>query len=209
MSSAVKIIRLILNELVQQSAHITVSYLDSFAGILERPLGAFSWNFEADFGWCPFVVPGWQITELKFNSHVVWNKILNQSFDQVRIACSAFVPSPELNGSDEGPDQKDSLFDDVDSGSRFAITTNVNEKDLSDVFWRQHGRPNFFLCQRICSPDFVDKATKVQEYLCKLNEMFRPMLYTPEMFHLTLCTLSLDSVKWVSYASPLPQFTCS
>ncbi|THD28026.1 A-kinase anchor protein 7 isoform gamma, partial [Fasciola hepatica] len=198
MSSALKIIKSILTNLSGQWERMTVSYLDNFAGLLERPLREFSWNFDADFGWCPFVVPGWQIVELKLNSQVVWNKILDQSFDEVRrSACSASALPPKMESVVEETDQTDSLFGDS-RPSRFLVTTNVCDKDISDAFWHKHNRPNFFVCQRVCSPEFITKATEVQEELCKMNDAFRSRLYTPEMFHLTLCTLSLKSLKQVA-----------
>ncbi|VDP87378.1 unnamed protein product [Echinostoma caproni] len=192
-----------------KSKRIKVVYLDSFAGLLERPLSSFSWNFEANFGWCPFVVPGWQIVQLKYESHIVWSNLTDQSFEEVKKMCSAGTPEPtvedlvdktrtsvseeetsshtttsELHFPITDDEQVDERLSDagletsnempvsranksvhpVTTKSSFSITSEVQQKDLSDVFWHRPNHPNFFVCQRVKSSSFNEKALQVKNY---------------------------------------------
>ncbi|TGZ65946.1 hypothetical protein CRM22_005598 [Opisthorchis felineus] len=189
---ALKLVRSLLLNACLHKDRFMVVYRDSFAGLLEEPLNAFSWNFDGDFGWCPIVVPGWQIEELKYNSRVVWSKTLERQFDEVYRLCleteqeSKHVCSPKSfsEASQEEECARVVL-------KPFTMTTHITAGDLSDVFWNKPNTYNFFLCQRVCSSEFNDKAELIQKRMCDLEQQFAKCLYTPAMFHMTLCTLSL------------------
>ncbi|GAA29839.2 A-kinase anchor protein 7 isoform gamma [Clonorchis sinensis] len=195
---ALKLVRSLLSNASLHKDRFMVVYRDSFAGLLEEPLNAFSWNFESDFGWCPIVVPGWQIEQLKYNSRVVWSKTLERPFDEVYRLCleteqgTKHVRSPKSfsEASQEEEYARVVL-------KPFLMTTHITPGDLSDVFWNKPNTYNFFLCQRVCSSEFIDKAELIQKRMCDLEQQFAKCLYSPAMFHLTLCILSLADLPAV------------
>ncbi|GAA53922.1 Leukocyte receptor cluster member 9, variant 2 [Clonorchis sinensis] len=213
--------RIIWDDEVPQDA-ITIGYEDRFLGVLEKPFEAFSWEPLDSLDYYTFGIPEHRIQYFKYKNNVIWDKRIlldnvfgsqgsgitihdvikqqNEAEESYRAANQ--IDSPECDIEDDGItvwtrtsgdnprlDRADKNFSDEDSDE---------DTDDADAYWQNKLRPNFFICHRIDSSEFVEQAVKLQSHMCKREPAFESCCIPPAAYHMTLRTLRLDNAEQVS-----------
>ncbi|XP_054717921.1 uncharacterized protein LOC129227395 [Uloborus diversus] len=166
----------------------TVGYLDRFEGIMEKPFESLDWQDPAIVDNYTLALPKHRIVYFKYRNRKVWDKSTRKDFVFGSTGSPfsinefmALVDQERLNFQDEGikPLTKDDSECEDNVGSD-------DEYDVSD-------RANFFIAARISNEDSVKKLRQVSDYMISREDVLEQCSIKPEMYHLTLSILKLDS----------------
>lgn len=203
--------RVLWDEKIPQKC-ITIGYLDRFKGILEKPFDDFSWEPLDSLDYFTFGVPEHRIQYFKYKDIVVWDKrfridrvfgssrstkTIRDVIENYEKYCKTFRDIPDV--------QLSNVFDNVflKWNTKVAEDTcsseSQTEVSLNEAIkQRIKNKPNFFICQRVASPDFIEKALKVQSRICDTQPYYKDCCIDSKLFHLTLSTLRLEGSLQVS-----------
>lgn len=168
-----------------------VGYIDRFDGIVEKPFTSLDWSDPAVVDNHTLALPKHRIQYFKYRNRKVWDKATRKDFIFGSTGYSlgihefmAIVDQEKLDFWEEGLVL--SCKDDVASENSDAADNEEEEYDLSE-------RANFFIAARIHNAETVQKLKEVSDYMKSKDELLSECCVLPEMFHLTLCILKLDS----------------
>ncbi|CAH8827621.1 unnamed protein product [Trichobilharzia szidati] len=212
MRTAMDVVKRVLwDEMIPQES-ITIGYLDRFKGIIEKPFDAFSWEPLDSLDYFTFGVPEHRIQYFKYKDLVVWDKRfrLDRVFGSSRSTktirdviekyekyckVSENVPDILLDNKNGGVSFRWSLESLDDS----RLSETQTEESMDDtVSEKSKQRPNFFICQRIESPIFIEKAKKIQSHICSSQPLYKDCCLDAKLFHLTLLTVRLEDSSQIS-----------
>ncbi|CAH8466552.1 unnamed protein product [Heterobilharzia americana] len=147
-----------------------------------------------------FGVPEHRIQYFKYKDVVVWDKRfrLDRVFGSSRSTktirdiigkyekyCKTSGDTPDIHFDKKSSEV--SFHWDLESVDDNYLSENQTESSEEEMMPpKREQTPNFFICQRIESPDFIDKALKIQSQIY------------PKLFHLTLSTIRLEDSSQVS-----------
>ncbi|CAH8474486.1 unnamed protein product [Schistosoma intercalatum] len=203
--------RVLWDEKIPQK-FITIGYLDRFKGILEKPFDDFSWEPLDSLDYFTFGVPEHRIQYFKYKDIVVWDKrfridrvfgssrstkTIRDVIENYEKYCKTFRDIPDV--------QLSNVFDNVflKWNTKVAEDTCSSESQTEvslneTIKQRIKNKPNFFICQRVASPDFIEKALKVQSRICDTQPYYKDCCIDSKLFHLTLSTLRLEGSLQIS-----------
>lgn len=113
---------------------------------------------------------------------------------------------PKYKSSCDDDDGNDDESDD-DSDDGVCVTLDSKQdvyEEASDgegeqnLPWQNKLRPNYFLCQRITSPEIVENVKTMQNQILDLDSRYLNGCINPCMLHVTLCTLGLYQPEHVT-----------
>ncbi|CAL8101898.1 unnamed protein product [Calicophoron daubneyi] len=224
MRTAMDVVKRILwDELIPED-EITIGYEDRFLGILEKPFTEFSWENLASIDYYTFAIPEHRIQYFKYKDEIIWDKrirldnVFGSTFSGITIEeviegyPDRHPPVPQgqsgiEGGSGDAPapgsdaDGYDSDGVDVVIGEATEKPSGSSESELDvveDQYWQDKLRPNFFICQRVCGSDTIDKISAIQSHICEEVPELKDGCIPPNSLHITLRTLRLDNALQVT-----------
>ncbi|CAH8446208.1 unnamed protein product [Schistosoma rodhaini] len=202
--------RVLWDEKIPQKC-ITIGYLDRFKGILEKPFDDFSWEPLDSLDYFTFGVPEHRIQYFKYKDIVVWDKRFR--IDRVFGSSRSTKTIRDVIENYEKYCKTSRDIPDVQLSNSVDVFLNWNTKAAKDTCasesqtevslkettkQRIKNKPNFFICRKIESPDFVEKALKVQSKICDTQPYYKDCCIDSKLFHLTLSTLRLEGSLQIS-----------
>lgn len=182
--------RLLWDDSLPQEKFI-VGYIDRFDGIVEKPFTALDWNDPAVVDNHSLALPKHRIQYFKYKNRKVWDKTTRKDFIFGSTGQSlgihefmAAVDQEQLDFWEEG----------------FVIPKNVTCSENSDDVnnedneeYDMSNRANFFIAARIKNAETIKNLKEVSDYMKERDELLSECCILPELYHLTLCVLKLDS----------------
>ena len=164
---------------------ITVGYLDRFLGIKECKFGSFDWGdiVLADIG--ALAIPEHRIHYFKYKNEVVWDK--NTRLDNVYGSTGSNITIYDVMSRLDG---------------QANIAEDKMQADYDEEVVHKLGRaktpasklpPNYFVSIPIKNQELVDKLDNLAKDLLESNQYVENFLLPTSSYHLTLCTLRIES----------------
>ncbi|KAL3314504.1 Solute carrier 7 member 3 [Cichlidogyrus casuarinus] len=217
MKTASLVVKRVINDADVPSHLISVGYIDRFLGIIEKPFAAFCWDDYTSQDWYTFGVPEHRIQYFKYRKAVIWDK--KQRLDNVFGSTQSGITIRDVianyreedypqDTSQSATDAEVLQFtgyseDEGDEEEELEITfdsANVCLGDLADEvhegeWWQDKLRPNYFLCQKITEPEVIRNLSELQRHVIDQEPLYASCSQSPNLLHMTLCTLRLQSQK--------------
>lgn len=181
MKTAIDVLnRIIWDEQINKE-FVTVGYLDRFLGIKECLFSVFDWGdiVEADIG--ALAIPKHRINYFKYKNEIIWDK--NVRLDNIFASTGSNKKIQDIIKSLENV-----KFIPDESNEEIVHKMGRNNKNHT-----QRSQPNHFISIPINN---FGLKTKCFELICDLldsNPEIEKYLVPASSYHLTLCTLRLDS----------------
>lgn len=213
----------------------TVGYLDRFTGLTEKDFSNFSWEDLASVDYTVLAIPKHRIQYFKYKDVIVWDKtkrldnvfgsagskvtITDVMADYVEKKASC-QQNDETNCLGEKPqecnDNNISCDSDDDDDSDDGVCVTIDSKQdvyeegsdregEQDLPWQNKLRPNYFLCQRIMSPEVLENVETMQNQILDLDSRYISGCINPCMLHVTLCTLGLYQPEHITEVAEILQ----
>lgn len=160
--------------------YITVGYLDRFLGLKECHFNQFDWGdiVEADLG--ALAIPKHRINYFKYKNAKIWDK--NERLDNVFGSTGSEKKIYDIIKKLE--DQK--FIPDVSQEEAVHKCGRVKKNALAS-------RPNYFVSIPINDTSIKEKLFQLTCDLLDFNSKIDKYLFPDTSYHLTLCTLRIDS----------------
>ncbi len=97
------------------------------------------------------------------------------------------------------PHKKDHQIDDY---TEYQKTMRGREK-----YWARKGRPTHFLCLRVTDSEILGRVAATHSKISALNSEYADCLTPPELLHITLAVLGLDTEEKVQHAVETLEFS--
>jgi len=197
--------------------------------VQEKEFESFSWDDIATVDdYDVLAIPKHRIQYFKYRGTTIWDKPsrLDNVFGSTGsgITLSSFVvdssasvvqdPSGQQANEDEDEDEESSASDNEDDDVVVTIAKSEKKEPVPHTSAElerpvmpplpqrpnEKRRPNYFVCQRITSPEIVEGVKEVQSKIVKTIPGFSHCFVDPSSLHMTFCTLALDNESQVRYS---------
>ncbi|KAH8850600.1 Leukocyte receptor cluster member 9 isoform 2 [Schistosoma japonicum] len=203
--------RVLWDEKIPQEC-IIVGYLDRFKGILEKPFVDFSWEPFDSLDYFTFGVPEHRIQYFKYKDIIVWDKRFrldrvfgsSRSTKTIRDVIEKYekycITSQDIPDIHFGKMNGNVTFqwDTKTTEDSYSSESQTEGSIIEEIHQEIKRKPNFFICQRIESHVFIEKALRVQSNICETQPYYKDCCIDPKLFHLTLSTVRLEDSSQVS-----------
>lgn len=178
--------------------YFVVGYLDRFAGVVEKPFTAFTWEHLATVDIDQLAIPQHRIQYFKYRGVKVWDK--NERLDNVFGSTGSNVTIQDvMQEVDEEFERKRQTYDSDDSDSDdedIVICTGDTSAVKEAVQTQQQEydqlRASHFLCIRLYNEEVTNIALEVQEKIIEQEPVLRSCAMPTELLHVTLAMIRID-----------------
>lgn len=190
MKTASDVISRILWDDALPAEKFTVGYLDRFDGIVETPFSNLDWNDPASVDNHTLALPKHRIQYFKYRNRKIWDKTTRKD---IVFGSAGF--SLSIHDFMAMVDQeKHDFYDEAIVRPKREGTTRSDDSDIEiEEEFDNSKRANFFIAARIKNESCVKNLNAVSDYIKSKDELLHECCIAPEMLHLTLCILRLDS----------------
>lgn len=192
MKTATDVISRLLWDCSLPQEKFTVGYLDRFDGIVEKPFTSLDWSDPAIVDNHTLALPKHRIQYFKYRNRKVWDKATRKDIvfgsTGYSLGIHEFIAIIDQEKLD--------FFDENLVVSRSNDATSETSDDIQseeEEHYDTSKRANYFVAARIKNENTVRNIKEVSDYMKSRDELISECCIEPEMYHLTLCVLKLDS----------------
>jgi 2'-5' RNA ligase/uncharacterized protein (UPF0248 family) len=171
--------------------HITVGYLDRFLGIKECKFGAFDWGdiVLADMG--ALAIPEHRINYFKYKNEIIWDK--NTRIDNVYGSTGSNITIYEVieRLGDATSNPADIQLEDYEESEEVHKLGRAKTTKLP---------PNYFVSIPIENRELIQNLANFTNEILDANKFIEEFLVPSTSYHLTLCTLRIESPEELELA---------